>query len=259
MAKRSSKPVGQDALAVLAESSIEGHALRLPVRQLDRKLYVDVNDALERIGGCWDKRSRTHVFDGDPSEALSTILDSGLAPDKNPFDYWPTPRPVVLRMIEIAGPFSPGMRILEPSVGEGAIAIPVLESTQGECQLYAVEFDASRDLRQLNDAMNVGDHIVSGDFLTWSADGLQFDRILMNPPFNAVGRTNVFVDHILRAYDLLTPNGILVSVAPSSIRFRPLLDLIDDCGTVESLPSGSFASSGTGVNTVLVGLRKPRE
>ena len=68
------RPANPDLLTpevnnVLRESEIIGYTLTLP-KNLERKLYERVNAALESAGGKWSKRMQSHVFAGDPTQAL---------------------------------------------------------------------------------------------------------------------------------------------------------------------------------------------
>jgi len=76
-AEREARPVAPvdpelatpEVMEVLRRSSIEGNEVTLP-ENLDRKLYLKVNEALESAGGKWDKVTKTHLFTGPMAEAL---------------------------------------------------------------------------------------------------------------------------------------------------------------------------------------------
>jgi hypothetical protein len=91
----------------------------------------------------------------------------------------------------------------------------------------------------------------------------RYDAVVMNPPFSAPGQPTVWAEHIRRAYDLLVPGGLLVSVAPSSFEFRAdasvrgIRELVGERGGWERLPDATFAGAGTEVRTVLLWANKP--
>jgi len=169
--------------------------------------------------------------------------------------FFPTPRPVIERMLELAE-LEAGQRVLEPSCGKGDIALAVRESEPG-VELTAIELN-----RTLADVLSAkGLEVDFADFL--SHEGT-YDRILMNPPFEKAQE----VDHVRHAYDCLAPGGRLVSVMSEgpffrqdnrSQEFRTWLD--DLGGESEPLPEDAFqgaeAFRETGVRTRLVSLDKP--
>ena len=50
------KKLSDDVLSILSTAQIDGFTVRLICGQLDRKLYLDVNAALEAIGGKWNRK-----------------------------------------------------------------------------------------------------------------------------------------------------------------------------------------------------------
>ena len=91
-----------------------------------------------------------------------------------------------------------------------------------------------------------------------------FDKIVMNPPFEK-GQD---IDHVRHAYDLLKPNGRLVSimsVSPfyhSGKKAQAFREWIDEVGAeVEDMDAGSFNKAElvrtTGVNSKIITIDKP--
>ena len=167
--------------------------------------------------------------------------------------YFPTPAPVVSAMLDRAQ-LEPGLTVLEPSAGSGSIADAIKEDCP-TVQLYCFELN-----RRLAELLNLKGHRVDGDdFLMDDQIARIFDRIIMNPPFEK----QADIDHVRKAFSVLKPHGILVSVmAPGfefqqnrkSIEFREWLDKIG--AEWENLPDDSFKSSGTGVSTKLLVIRR---
>lgn len=159
---------------------------------------------------------------------------------------FPTPVELAARMVALAD-IRPGMRVLEPSAGTGRI----LNALPNNCEIVAVEINAS--LVSALDATNKA--VVCGDFLKCSAATLwgEFDRIVMNPPFS----DGQDVKHIKHALSMLKTGGVLIAICANGSRQKDaLMPIIDQFnGSWESLPAGTFISSGTNVNTALLTLR----
>ena len=160
---------------------------------------------------------------------------------------------------------NPGLRVLEPSAGMGALA----DAVRKECGVrsHCVEVDAGRAaiLR------SKGYTTTQADFLTLKPTDIPgglFDVVVMNPPFDR-GRD---CDHVRHALQFLKPGGRLVAIMSASAEisedsrrasFRAhLLKVCEDPGKwwsdrlFQDLPEGSFAHAGTMVNTVTLSARK---
>lgn len=170
--------------------------------------------------------------------------------------YFPTPKSVVEKMLEKAD-IKPGMKVLEPSAGKGNIADAIKEK-HSDAVLEVVEYQ--QVLRDILEAK--GHKLVGVDFLKYN--GGQYDRILMNPPFEH-GQD---IDHVRHAYELLKPGGRLVAIMcegsfnrsdRKATEFREWLASVG--GWSEKLPDGAFKDSErpTGVATRLVVIDKPLE
>lgn len=169
--------------------------------------------------------------------------------------FFPTPRPVIDRMIAAAD-LSAGQSVLEPSAGKGDIAEAIREADP-EVKVEVVE--SAHSLRQILELK--GFAIVGDDFLEFN--GGPYDRILMNPPFES----GADIDHVRHAFNLLAPGGRLVAIMSEgpffrsdrkAEAFRQWLESVD--GHSEKLPEGSFAGKDafrqTGVATRLVTIEK---
>jgi len=237
-------------LSILSSSKIDGYTLFLPPKQIDRKKYLQVNKIIEAMGGKWNKKEKGHVFDCDPTEKLDNVLLTGEIEttkiSKN--GYFPTPLTLVNKMISVAD-IRPGMKILEPSAGQGHIADTLNDL---DCCLSVIEILPEN----INVLREKGHNLVATDFLTWTCDS--YDRIIMNPPFER----QQDIDHVLHAHSLLKKGGRVVSIMSSGVVFREnkktalFRGLIDDLGYWERNPDESFKESGTTVNTIMVMLNK---
>lgn len=248
--------ISKNALTVISTGIISGNVFTITGGQLDRRLYLEVNEALQNLGGKWNRKFKAHVFDADPATKIEDLLLSGETVDeKKLYQFYETPKPVVRRMLELANitytddPLKM-QDVLEPSAGHGAIAD---EIDQSRCLFRCGELDP----KNVEVLIDKGYPVAEGDFL--EIDFEQFDRIVMNPPFTR----QQDIDHVLKAYALLRPGGRLISVMSPGFTFRQnrksteFRRLVDDRGTYEELPDGAFKESGTGVRTVLVVLDKP--
>jgi hypothetical protein len=168
--------------------------------------------------------------------------------------FFPTPRPVIEQMLELAA-IESHHRVLEPSCGKGDILDALKESHQ-DIVLHAIEWN-----RTLSDVLSAKGHDVEyGDFLEHVG---VYDRILMNPPFEQ----GADMAHIQHAYSLLAAGGRLVSVISEgpffrsdkqSTAFREWLEQVG--GETEQLPEDAFqgreAFRETGVRTRLLTVDK---
>lgn len=242
--------VSNDVLNVLAKAQMDAGRLVL-VGQLDRKLYTAANAVLEAAGGKWDRKAKAHVFQVDAADAMEQIMQTGevtlIRTIQQDYGYFPTPTPVVARLLEIAD-IEPGMRILEPSTGKGAIAYP--------CAALGAIVDCYEVL-EANFVALAGDPKLGPvrhmDFLT-QAPEVVYDRVVMNPPFSK----QADIKHVTHALKFLKPDGLLVSVMSASVTFRDnkltqdFRDLIRARGgDIEALDDGTFKESGTMVRTVI--------
>lgn len=251
----STRTLSPTALAVLSTVEIDGMLVRLTSGQLDRKLYVEVNAALEALGGEWSRKLKAHVFTSDPSDKVDQVVYSGgFTSAKNDFDFFPTPSALADRIIEAAN-IQPGDLVLDPSAGEGALALAVRRRVPTARVSVIDILQEHRHVLRMQGFDVLPAHDFLAAFPRHFPDPNGFQRIVMNPPFS--GKKGI--DHVERAYAFLAPGGRLVSVMPAGVKFRKdarfsgLRDLIKSCkGIVEDLPEGSFKPSGTMVSTVLV-------
>lgn len=245
------KKLSSAALEVLSAVQVVGFHAHLPQQQLDRKLYVEVDTALREAGGAWNRAAKAHVFDEDPTDRLEAIILSGeVQTTKKDFDQFDSGPDVVEEVISHAA-IKSGMKVLEPSAGLGFLAMGAYDKG---AMTYFVELDKRRyEVLSTNPVIHdlVGEPM---DFMD-VAPKPHFDRIVMNPPFSK----RQDIKHVLHALDFLEPGGRLVSVMSAGVKFRndkltqEFRELIDKHhGEIIDLPEGSFKSSGTMVNAVIV-------
>lgn len=179
--------------------------------------------------------------------------DVAQTPARN-FGFFETPEAVGARAMEALN-LRPGMTVLEPSAGKGALA-NLARAAGGEVTCVEIQPQNALHLKRL-----AFPKVAERDFLHLDPAVLGlFDRVLMNPPFDR-GRD---VDHVSHALRFLKPGGRLVSIMAAGVEYRSDRKTSDFRATVErfggsirDLPFGSFAEMGTNVNTVIVTLTKP--
>lgn len=163
--------------------------------------------------------------------------------------YYPTPVEAVDRMFYSVH-LTNDMRVLEPSCGCGRIMDKVKQSG---VQVFGIEYDAGR----ANEARAKGHAVTTKNFLEVHPTG-DFDLVAMNPPFYG----KHYIKHIEHALKFLKSGGVLVSILPSSARYsHKLIDKEwlknNDAAASKyhqwsDLPVGTFASSGTNINTTIL-------
>lgn len=170
-------------------------------------------------------------------------------------DFFPTPKHVAARMVCMAG-VTPGMRVLEPQAGAGAIA-EELRAAGADTSVCEI----SSELRQL--LLLKGFVLVGDDFLQ-HVPQMRYQAIVANPPFGA----NADIHHFNHAFDVaLEVGGRLVSIIGEGAftrdgrverAFRERLAQLQ--AHVESLPAGTFSDKAllntTSANARLVMVTK---
>lgn len=252
--------LSSEAVRVLGSMDIDSASrlVKITTGQLPRPLYVEVNKALEALGGKWNRKKGGHVFDEDPQDALDQVVLTGRFVDRRQqFQFFETPGAVARKLIEAAG-VRPGMRVLEPSAGRGAI----VREVPAECPLSAIELDPKHGFALADACLKFigkgeAEGVAGRDFLAYPPREA-FDAVVMNPPFSR----QQDVDHVTHALKFLRPEGCLAAVMSNGVTFRENQKakafralLAANEGTVEGLPDGSFEPA-TSVKTVLVTMRR---
>lgn len=202
-------------------------------------------------------------------------------------EFYPTPRPVIEKMIEpykgriwrggINGDYVPAYGelddkiILEPSAGKGDILdyitgrykIGQRYSFSNEYPEYTKESVKSKQIYCCEQDPNLkhilqdkGYRVIADDFLEYNGD-YYFDLILMNPPFSNGD------EHLLKAWEIMHDGDIVCLLNaetlknPYTKRRKLLADIVDKYGSWEELGNVfSDAERKTDVNVALVRLKK---
>lgn len=165
--------------------------------QLSREVLKQIQDVLESIGGV--KVGTHYEFDYDPAPIVRQIGITGCVPDQKSHQFYPTPT----ELAQIAVNFSEIKEsddCLEPSAGIGNIVDLMPKSTM------CVEVSELR----CNVLKQKGYTVFNDDFIKF--DGYQFDKIVMNPPFNE----GQWHDHVKKSASLMRSSGRLVAILPPS-------------------------------------------
>lgn len=225
----------------------------------------------------------------------------GLATTDPAWSFWPTPDAVADDLVHwLLQPWhglGDGVRVLEPSAGEGHLVRAVREHLP-EAHITAVEPSPGRaaTLRALAASPPPAgpaaglerysphywpksrppvDEVVEGTLEGYLADvAMQafagewrpFDLAVMNPPFTLPGRPEAWAEHVLAIYNdphLLAPGGVLGAVVPhivktgQSKRVRAVRDLLHPQYGITECERGVFSAVGAKVSTVLIWAEKP--
>lgn len=250
---------------ILNTGTIEGNVFKLPPQQLDRKTYESVAKALTGIGGKW-KGGKIAGFEfNNPTwrADLERLCGGESVNIKKEFEFFTTPKSVTAEMFKRIEIWRPAylqtsqtkyhLAILEPSAGDGAI-LRMLKEIPGRNHIFAVELN-NRMEGPLN-SLGIDGVFCPQDFMEFQ--GGKFDLIVANPPFSK----NQDIKHFMRMFDMLLSDGLLLCVMSAhftfaddkeSVQFR---EFINENGTYQPLPDGTFKESGTNVRSVLVELIK---
>jgi predicted RNA methylase len=239
--------IDDGVLAVLDRSTFDGNAMALP-ELLERSLYVQVAKVVEAAGGKWNRKAKAHLFDGDAADAIEPIILTGeVISAKQEFGFFETPPAIVEKIMQRAT-LKPGMIVLEPSAGRGAIA--------GAAMKIGVEVHTFERLEPNVEALRrLGlRHVGLGDFLEQDVAPI-YHRVLMNPPF----AKRADVRHVTYAARFLRHGGKLVAIMSAGVQFRSdretanFREMVERAGgSIDRLPEDSFKPCGTSVNTVIV-------
>ena len=253
--------IDAETLAVFDRCTTSPCVVVLPEGQLDRKLYEKVNKVLTAAGGKWSRSAKAHVFTEDATDVIEQALLTGeISSQKQELGVFYTPPALARRAAQALRLDRPGLSVLEPSAGMGALAIAARGEAAGVGEPDVDCFDVLA--KHVTELARLGFTAAQVDFLkAESEDGFQrYDRIIMNPPFARQADAR----HFLHAVKFLRPGGRMVAIMSAAVTFREtpayrqVRKMVSDAGgSIEMLPAGSFKESGTGVNTALVIYDKP--
>ena len=217
-----------------------------------QKLGIDSDDQLrEALREFVQYRGGHKVV--DPIKAA----ERALVGQKVGVDFFPTPKTLAASMATAAG-ITAGMRVLEPSAGNGHLA-DAAKAAGADVDTVEIS-DTLRNILQAK-----GHNLAGRDFESFEP-AVKYDAVLMNPPFS----DRKDAEHIMRAMDMVKPGGKLVAIAgegvffgsdKKAVAFREWLD--EHGAEVEMLPAGTFMGADlpvqTGANARLIKMTKAAE
>ncbi len=212
--------------------------------------------AVEMLGGVYRTSGRRTkggwVFpEGvDAMDAIRLAIETGQILDPKLLGFYETSDALADALVARMK-LRPGMRVLEPSAGKGALVRAILRVCPG------VDVSCVELLHENHAELAAqGCHLIGEDFLRVDpAEIGRFDAIVTNPPF---GKGRPEIHHARRMLgSFLLPRGQFAGIFPRSILFRedPLTvafrsDLEGMGAVIEPNPDGSFRDVGTMCRTV---------
>lgn len=212
------------------------NSLEFPYGDHSKHVVAEASRVLEAVGGV---RMRNNArswweFDYPPDEVIKRIVVEGVIPDHKSHQFYPTPKALALRAVELAE-IGADDSVLEPSAGTGGLADHIADPSKLVCVEVSPLHCAVLESKGYN--------VEQADFLKWGA-GRFFDRIVANPPFSE-GRWQAHLEH---AASMLSDGGRLVAILPASAKGKDLLPGFNL--TFDGPYSNEF--SGTSVSVVIV-------
>ena len=226
------------------------------IPKISDELYDKIAVAVRTIGGTWSERHNGFIFAEDPTEKIETLISTGTYEIteehiwREEVQFYPTPNKIASQMVKLAE-LVEGDIVLEPSAGRGAI----LDLFPANVQKIAVEYDEGN--AAILEAK--GHNVICGDFL--AVKDLNVTKVIMNPPFSKYQD----VQHVMHAYSMLKPGGILVAIINENTlhrgktnnscrRFLEVLKGVKH--EIIHLEEGTFSESGTMINTAIIKMWK---
>lgn len=218
----------------------------------------------EGIGGKeLDRASNTHVTQWDKAKSYYYTQQKKTSRTKaqEGQDYFATPEPVGLKMVEWAG-LQKGDKVLEPSAGHGAISRWFPDGVNGHIvePSTALFPRAQMATNSLEKAHNI-------EFEEFGTNN-KFNAVVMNPPYGRGGKTAM--EHVGKAFEHLRRGGRVLAIVPDGPAFNKRLDEwlsqqteANHVATVK-LPDATFKRAGTSVRTKVIAIDRipkgiPRE
>lgn len=241
--------------AAISGALVDGNEVRL-VKQLTPSLYGKVSSLFLELGASWEPSRQAHVFMEPAHLVLDPLVKTGYVFTRRDFEFFET-QPREVNRVAVAAEIKPGMKVLEPSAGRGAIALMAAEIVgKGNVKCYELMPANAAGLRALG-----FDDVDEVDFLSIQPTAV-YQRVILNPPFSG-GRD---IAHVLHALKFVRPGGRLVAITSVTWRqgrsksqksFQSLLQR--HRATVLNIEAGAFSEVGTDVPTCLITIDVPEE
>lgn len=241
---------------VIKEVEVSGQKIyHMAVRPpMSDEEYDAIKYRIERIGGHWRERFGGFLFTENPLPHLQErttwepIVQNEYEQWKISRQFYPTPAHLAEKVCALAE-IQEDSVVLEPSAGHGALLDPIKKCGS----IIAVEIDGEN----ASVLKEKGYDTYNMPFEEAVTKLPKVDRVVMNPPFS--GQRDI--KHIMMAYDLLKPGGILVGIMAENDlywntdltrTFNKFLQNTDS--EIHEIPMRSF--SDTSVDVVIVKLKR---
>jgi hypothetical protein len=247
---------------VLDDCRIEDKVVFLPNIDLERKLYMEVNKALQGAGGKWNRKAKGFVFPQDPAPLLGRVQAGEKVNLKKQFQAFYTPTAIAEKLVDGLKMKRGDVRVLEPSAG-GGVLVDAVRGINPYAHITMVELNDlafTGLLEKYSDKESMAFNKV--DFLEWADqyEGMiHFDYIVANPPFTR-GQD---IKHFKSMYEVLKIGGAMAVImstgwitSPNKIPTDFSAFLRANDAHIEYLDEGTFKESGTNVVTCIVTLTK---
>lgn len=211
------------------------------------KLTTYIQEQYERSGGFLTDAQRAYRIDELTKLAFASQI----------YEFYPTPHDIITEMLLPAADIQPSMTVLEPSAGTGNIASAIREQ-HPDTSLHVIEYnDTLREILQLKHY-----NVVGTDTLAYT--GQQYDRIVMNPPFDM----GVDIVHVMHCYEkLLKKGGRLVAImskraytdkqAFDAVKFARFVDKVGKAVGISNKRYSQELERAITIDVILVELTKP--
>lgn len=226
----------------------DGNRIILPEQQLSE--YAAIRDRMLHAGFKYKKKGGICFFEGhegaDGAAVLAQLVSGARVNIQKETQFFGT-QPEQAEDVVIDAEITAGMRVLEPSAGNGGLADPARARGAEVITVENWEINA-KALRAK------GYDPIERDFLEVTVDdiGGSVDAVVMNPPFNK----GADMRHVQHALSFLKPEGVLVSITSpraglgttkAQKKFARILALAGAERT--TIEAGAFAKSGTDIST----------
>jgi phospholipid N-methyltransferase len=234
----------------IEKMTVNGNRLELPSNE-QLTNYASVKKALISAGGKYKQCG--FIFSGCAQKIKDRFVGGEVVNDKKKYQFYPTSLHIVNLILKKAN-ITKGMRVLEPSAGQGAIVDEIIKAGVNPDMVELMP----DNIKILNQKYNTD--LVSTDFLKINpCDSIKYDRVIANPPFT----NNQDIDHVLHMHDFLTEGGTLISIMSKSWitgqqkKQKSFRDWLTSVGAiVTDLPAGEFKESGTNIATVIIEIKR---
>lgn len=228
-----------------------------PTDEMTDATYDKLKQYMEGMGGHWRERVRGFVF------YTQNLKRNSFQNWKESNQFFPTPEHVANRVYQLSGLSNWSLLhdgrpiVLEPSAGTGSLLHEIPSDIN--CKFYIVEPEIHNAKQLEDEGYDVNRCTFEKFYSSAVKTNTRFTHVLMNPPFSQ----SRDIKHTLMAYDLLEPDGRLVSIISEnamyyaneySNKFRQWIN--DTNAIIEPISSTAFKESGTTVDTVIIVVNK---